>query len=369
VFVCGLVGMVITVTKVRKQLIKAIPVPLQHAIGGGIGVFIAYIGFKNANLLSFNVGHAGNVNAVTGDVLGSVAVPAIAGFGAWPVVFAVVALFVTVILVLKKVPGALLIGIAFATVLGLVTKVVEPPKDWNFLAGIGGSFSELGTVFGKALTVGLPSLFADGARIPTVLLTIFAFCLTDTFDTIGTFIGTGRKTGIFSDADMRALENSKGFKSKIEKALFADLFATSVGAVFGTSNVTTYVESAAGINAGGRTGLTSLTTAVLFLASIVLSPVVGIVPAQATAPALIIVGIMMLSAFAEIKWSDLEEAVPAFFAGIFMALCYSISYGIAGAFIFYCLVKLLKGKAKEVHPILWVATGLFVANFVILAIL
>jgi len=295
--------------------------------------------------------------------------PAIATFNAWPVVFAVVALLVTVILVLKKVPGALLIGIAFATILGLVTKVVEPPESWNFFAGIGDSFNELGTVFGKAITVGIPNLFTDAARIPTVLLTIFAFSLSDTFDTTGTFIGTGRKTGIFSDDDMKALDSSKGFKSKMDKALFADSVATSVGAVFGTSNTTTYIESAAGINAGGRTGLTSLTTAGLFLASIVLSPVVGLVPAQATAPALIVVGVMMLSAFAEIKWDDLEEAVPAFFAGLFMALCYSISYGIAGAFIFYCIVKLLKGKAKEVHPILWVATALFIANFVILAVI
>jgi len=369
VFLCGVINVAITVTKVRKHIIKAIPKPLQHAIGGGIGVFIAYIGFKNANLLSFNVGHAGNVNEITGDVLGSVAVPAMANFNAWPVIFAVIALVLTVVLVLKKVPGALLIGIAASTVLGLVTKVVSPPENWDFFGGIGNSFGELGQVFGKALTVGLPTLFTDSARIPTVLLTIFAFSLSDTFDTIGTFIGTGRKSGIFSDKDMKALEESNGFKSKMDRALFADSVATSIGAVFGTSNTTTYVESAAGINAGGRTGLTSLVTAVLFLASIVLSPIVGLVPAQATAPALIIVGVMMLSSFAEIKWADLEEAVPAFFAGIFMALCYSITTGIAGAFIFYCLIMLLKGKAKEVHPILWVATALFLANFVILAVI
>jgi AGZA family xanthine/uracil permease-like MFS transporter len=368
VFLCGVVNVLITVTKLRKHIIKAIPVPLQHAIGGGIGVFVAYIGFKNANLLSFNVSHAGNVSP-TGDVLASNTVPSLANFGSWPVVFAVIALVLTAVLVIKKVPGALLIGIGVSTVLGLATKVVILPEDWNFMRDIGGSFDQLGGVFGKALTVGLPDLFSSAARIPTVLLTIFAFSLSDTFDTIGTFIGTGRKSGIFSDADMKALETSKGFKSKMDKALFADSVATSVGAIFGTSNTTTYVESAAGINAGGRTGLTSLTTAVLFLASILLAPIVGLVPAQATAPALIIVGVMMLSSFAEIKWRDLEEALPAFFAGLFMSLCYSISTGIAGAFIFYCLVKLLKGKAKEVHPILWVATALFLANFVVLAII
>lgn len=200
-------------------------------------------------------------------------------------------------------------------------------------------------------------------------MTIFAFSLTDTFDTLGTFIGTGRRTGIFDEADMLSLENSSGFKSKMDKALFADSVATSIGAVFGTSNTTTYVESAAGIGAGGRTGLTSLTTAMLFLLSIFLAPIIGIVPAQATAPALIIVGVMMLASFADIKWTEFDEALPAFFAGIFMALCFSISYGIAAGFIFFCLVKVLRGKAREVHPIIWISTLLFILNFIALAII
>ena len=213
------------------------------------------------------------------------------------------------------------------------------------------------------------SLFSDSSKIPLVLMTIFAFSLSDTFDTLGTFIGTGRRTGIFSAEDQKALENGSGFKSKMDKALFADSIATSIGAILGTSNTTTYVESAAGIGAGGRTGLTAVVTAILFLLSMFLAPVIGIVPAQATAPALIVVGIMMLASFKEIKWDDLEEAIPAFFAAIFMALCYSISYGIASGFIFYCIVKVCKGKTKEIHPILWVSTGLFILNFIILAIL
>ena len=200
-------------------------------------------------------------------------------------------------------------------------------------------------------------------------MTIFAFSLSDTFDTIGTFIGTGRRSGIFSAEDQKALEDGSGFKSKMDKALFADSIATSIGAILGTSNTTTYVESAAGIGAGGRTGLTSVVTAVLFLLSMFLAPLIGVVPTQATAPALILVGIMMLSSFKEIKWDDLEEAIPAFFAAIFMALCYSISYGIATGFIFYCIVKVCTGKTKEIHPILWVSTGLFILNFIILAIL
>ena len=155
----------------------------------------------------------------------------------------------------------------------------------------------------------------------------------------------------------------------MDKALFADATATSIGAIFGTSNTTTYVESAAGIGAGGRTGLTSVVTALLFVVSAFFAPVISAVPAAATAPALIVVGIMMLSAFKDINWHEFEEAVPAFFAGIFMALCYSISYGIAAGFLFYCIVKVCRGKAKDIHPILWVATGLFVLNFVILAII
>ena len=155
----------------------------------------------------------------------------------------------------------------------------------------------------------------------------------------------------------------------MDKALFADAIATSIGAVVGTSNTTTYVESSAGIGAGGRTGLTSLVTAIALLACMFLAPVMGIVPSEATAPALIAVGIMMMSAFKEIKWGDFEEAVPAFFAGVFMALCYSISYGIAAGFLFYCIVKIVRGKAKELHPILIVSTILFILNFIVLAVI
>ena len=151
--------------------------------------------------------------------------------------------------------------------------------------------------------------------------------------------------------------------------MFADATATSIGALFGTSNTTTFVESASGIGAGGRTGLTSVVVAICFALSAFLATFVSAVPFAATAPALVAVGIMMVSSFKEIEWDNLDEAIPAFFAGIFMALCYSISYGIAAGFVFYCLVKICKGKAKEVHPILWVCTALFILNFVLLALL
>ena len=165
------------------------------------------------------------------------------------------------------------------------------------------------------------------------------------------------------------METSTGFKSKLDKALFADATATSIGALIGTSNTTTFVESAAGIGAGGRTGLTSVVTAICFALSAFLASFVSAVPSAATAPALVTVGIMMVASFKDIDWSNLDEAIPAFFAGIFMALCYSISYGIATGFIFYCIVKICKKQAKEIHPVLWVCTGLFILNFILLAIL
>ena len=236
------------------------------------------------------------------------------------------------------------------------------------------SFSEacaaLPSTFGVIFTSeGFGSLFSDMSKLPLVLITIFSFSLSDTFDTIGTFIGTGRRSGIFSAEDEKALETNNGFKSKMDKALFADATATSIGAIFGTSNTTTFVESAAGIGAGGRTGLTSVVVALCFIASAFLSTFVSAIPYAATAPALVVVGMMMVSSFREIKWDDFAEAVPAFFAGLFMALCYSISYGIAFGFIFYCVVKCCTKRAKDVHPILWVATILFILNFVLLAVL
>lgn len=352
VFLCGVINIIITVTKIRKHIIKAIPVSLQNAIGGGIGIFIAYIGFLNVGLINFDAG-----------------VPALSNFNTVALAFAVISLLLMIILVVKKVPGAIFISIIASTIIGIIMGVVDVSQigiDTN----IAKSFQELGITFGAAFgKEGLLSLFSDAAKIPLVLMTIFSFSLSDTFDTIGTFIGTGRRTGIFSEEDQHAMENSSGFKSKMDKALFADSVATSIGALFGTSNTTTYVESAAGIGAGGRTGLTSVVIAIMFALSIVLAPIIGIVPAQATAPALIIVGVMMMAAFAEIEWANLEEAIPAFFAGVVMALIYSISYGIALGFITYCLIKVLKGHAKEVHPILWVSTALFILNFILLAIM
>ncbi|MEZ7872739.1 MAG: NCS2 family permease [Eubacteriales bacterium] len=369
VFLCGVINVLITITKVRKMIIKAIPISLQNAIGGGIGIFIAYIGLKNLGLLSFTADPGTYLDLGGTIVANSAIVPALVEFNNPAVIFAIISLLLMSALVILKVRGAVFISIVAATIIGIFFGVTDVSRI-GIASNIGQSFTELGTTFGAAFgPQGLGSLFSDVSKIPLVLMTIFAFSLSDTFDTLGTFIGTGRRTGIFDEEDMNSLENSSGFKSKMDKALFADSVATSIGAVFGTSNTTTYVESAAGIGAGGRTGLTSLTTACMFLLSILLAPLIGIVPAQATAPALVIVGVMMLASFAEIKWTEMDDALPAFFAGIFMGFCYSISYGIAASFIFYCLVKVLRGKAKEVSPIIWVSTVLFILNFAALALL
>lgn len=168
---------------------------------------------------------------------------------------------------------------------------------------------------------------------------------------------------------MLALEEGKGFDSKMDKALFGDSIGTIIGAIFGTSNTTTFVESAAGIGAGGRTGFTSVITALCFIVAMFFSPLLAIVPAEATAPSLIIVGILMLSSLNHIDWDNFEVAVPAFFASIFMGFAYSISDGIAAGFISYGIIAIAQGKAKKVHPILWISMGLFILNYIVMAIL
>lgn len=354
VFICGLLNILITVTKIRKVVIKAIPRSLQMAISGGIGAFIAYLGFLNVGVVQFS----------PDETQPALAVPGIAAFDT-PVLWVfLIGLVLTIVLTVKNVRAGILIAIVLTTIIGIPFGVTRIGESISFTEAA----AALPTTFGAIFTAeGLPSLFSDTAKIPLVLITIFSFSMSDTFDTIGTFIGTGRKSGIFSEEDERALEQNTGFKSKMDKALFADATATSIGAIFGTSNTTTYVESAAGIAAGGRTGLTSVITALCFALSAFLAPLVSAIPSAATAPVLVIVGCMMVSSFSDIDWNDLSEAIPAFFAGIFMAFCYSISYGIATGFISYCIVKVCKKEAKDIHPILVVVSFLFILNFILQA--
>ena len=363
VFICGILNIVITVTKIRKYIIKAIPLSLQNAIGGGIGIFVAYIGFLNIDFVAFTGAEVAEDGL---SVITSGIIPEIAKLNN-PVLWVfLIGLILTVVLLVLKVKGAILIAIAATTVIGIPFGVTTLGETVSFTDAC----AQLPTTFLAIFKEGgILSLFKDISKLPLVLITIFSFSISDTFDTIGTFIGTGRRSGIFSEEDEKAMESGTGFKSKMDKALFADATATSIGALFGTSNTTTFVESSAGIGAGGRTGLTSVVVAICFAISAFFASFISAVPAAATAPALVVVGIMMTSSFKDIDWNDFEEAVPAFFAGIFMALCYSISYGIAAGFIFYIIVKACKGKAKEINPILWVCSAMFVLNFVLLALI
>lgn len=349
VFICGLLNIAITVSKVRKYIMKSIPLSMQNAISGGIGIFVAYIGFLNVGIVNFDGG-----------------VPALSTLNQPQFWVFLIGMALIVILLVRQVKGAILISIVATTLIGIPFGVTTPSETVSFTEACQALPSTVLAIFKEG---GITSLFSDPAKLPLVLITIFSFSISDTFDTIGTFIGTGRRSGIFSEEDEQMMERSSGFKSRLDKALFADATATSIGALLGTSNTTTFVESASGIGAGGRTGLTSVVVAICFALSAFLAVFVSAVPFAATAPALVAVGVMMTSSFKEIHWDDLEEAVPAFFAGIFMALCYSISYGIAAGFIFYCIVKCCKGKAGEIHPILWVCTGLFALNFLLLALL
>lgn len=360
VFICGLINIVITVTKIRKMIIKAIPESLQYAISGGIGLFIAYIGIKEAHFLSFTAEEPNLVVQIgKGGVFADI-IPAIANFKDPIAIVAIIGLVIIVVLMLLKVKGSILIGIIGATLIGFPLGVTKAP-DFSQLFHI----QSIAPTFFKLDVMGL---FSDPAKLPMIFTTILAFSLADTFDTIGTFLGTGRKTGIFDLKDEKSLEENKGFSSKLDRALFADATATSIGALLGTSNTTTYIESAAGIAEGGRTGLTSVFTAGFFILALFLSPLAGMVPAAATAPALIVVGILMMESMAKIKWDNFEEASAAFFTAVIMPFSYSIANGVAAGFIFFVIAKITKGKAKEVHPIMYIVTGLFIINFVLTAL-
>lgn len=383
VFICGIFNVVITITKVRKELIKAIPPFLQHAISGGIGVFIGYIGIKNAGLLQF-ISDGANLVSVNGQpptteafpggifnvVTNAGIVPELVKLTQPSVFLALFGLIITVILMIKNVRGAILLGILLTSLLAIPMGVTDL-STINFAENsLGNAFKDFGSTFLVIFKPeGIPALFSDLNRLPIVLMTIFAFSLSDIFDTIGTFIGTGLRSGIFTPQDIQDLESSTGFDSKMDKALFGDAIGTFFGALLGTSNTTTYVESAAGIGAGGRTGLTSVVTALLFVLTMFASPFLGLVPAAATAPALIIVGILMLSSIQEIDWTNFSVAVPAFFSSVFMGLAYSISNGIAAGFITYGIIKIFKGEARDIHPLVWLSMILFILNYTILALI
>ncbi len=374
VFICGLINIIITVTKLRKSIVKSIPESLQNAIGGAIGLFIAYLGLNNSGLISFSIDYGLTAEqsamsfadlSASGALAHPAVTPGMAPFQSANLLLAVIGLVIIVILMVMKIKGAILIGIVATTVIGIPLGVTHLPQSIFSDAETVAGFKEV--AFALFEGDGIGSLFTDASKIPFVIVTIFSMCLSDTFDSIGTFIGTGRKTGIFDAEDEKSLEGS-GFKSRLDKALVADSFATSIGALFGTSNATTYVESSAGIAAGGKTGLTSLVTAIMFLICIPFAGLIGMVPGAATSPALIVVGILMVEPFAKINWHDFEEAVPAFFTVAIMGFTYGITNGIAAGFIMYCITKIFTKKASEIHPIIAGAAILFIVDMIIKAI-
>ncbi|GFP75555.1 MULTISPECIES: NCS2 family permease [Clostridium] len=386
VFICGVVNIIITVTGLRKIIIRSLPSVLQKAIGGGIGLFIAYIGIKDSGLLKFTADPGtylflGKTPADATVITNSSAVPALVNFSSPSVQLALLGIILILVLMILRVKAAILIGITSITALTFIEIAcgVNPgvfgfhaKNAQEFFSSANISLSGIGTSIGAvkytAFKMDFAGLFADGGKLLLAITAMIAFILTDIFDALGTFIGTGRRAGIFDAEDEKLMLEGKGVKSRLDKALFADLSATIVGAFFGTSNTTTYVESSAGIAAGGRTGLSSVVTSIMFLVCLIFAPVIGIIPSVATAPALVVVGILMMSSIGEIDWKDLSVASVAFLTIALMPFAYSITTGIAFGFISYVIIAIVKKETKGIHPVIYLFTGLFILNFVLLAI-
>ncbi len=314
VFLSGILFMILTVTGVRKALIEAIPVELRLAVGAGIGLFIAFLGMQSMGLIVDN--------------------PAtLVGLGKFtkPLTISVIGLIVMAFLEVRKMKGGILLGIVITTVLGIMVGEIDMPKS---IISMPPSIAPIAF-----------KLDILGALKPALLGSIFSFLFVDLFDSLGTILACANEAGLI-DKD--------GKVDKIDKILEADAVATMVGSLLGTSTVTTFVESASGIAAGGRTGLTAVTTALCFALTLFFSPIIGAVPAYATAPALVIVGVFMFKNLLDINLKDLETAIPCFLTIALMPLTYSISIGLAFGFIAYVLIKIFVGKAKEVSPILWI---------------
>lgn len=351
VFVEGIIFIVLSLTNVREAIFNAIPLTLKQGVSVGIGLFIAFIGLQNAGL-SVDSSTLVTITSFTENFNTS-------GICA---LLAVIGLLITAILHIRKVKGAILIGIVITWVLGMLCQLVgiyvpnpEAGAYSLFPSGIiSTDFSSLGKTFGQCFKVDF-----DATGIFNFVVVVFSFLFVDLFDTLGTLIGVSTKAGML-DKD--------GKLPKIKPALLSDAIATSAGAVFGTSTTTTFVESSAGVAVGGRTGLTAVTTAILFLLATLFSPLFTSIPSFATAPALIFVGFLMVEGVAEIKFSgdNLTETIPAYLCMIAMPLFYSISEGICIGVISYVVLQVATGKAKKVKPLLYVLAVLFVLKYIFL---
>ena len=345
VFICGVINVLITITSIRKRVIKAIPTFMQDAITVGIGLFITYIGVKSAGLIEFSVSLATNGIAKAADV-----VPQLSTFNTSEIILALIGIVVTAVLISKKVKNSYLLSIIITTIIGLFLGVTKLPdfSNYSFIPSITPTFMKTDFV----------GLFTAKAGLVVILMTIFTLVISDLFDTIGTFIGTGKKSGIFK------LDENGEMPKNLERALVCDSSATIFAAILGSSNVTTYVESSVGIEAGGRTGLTAVSAAICFGLSLFLAPIVAIVPMSAIAPILMFVGLSMIENIIKIDWKDVLISIPAFFVIIMMPLSYSITTGIQFGFILYVVVNLVNKKGKEVSPIIYIFTLLFIIDFI-----
>ncbi len=336
VFISGCLALIVTLTRIKAIIIRAIPASLKAAVSAGVGLFIAFIGLTNGGIVA--VSQSSILSA--GDL------------GDPKVLLALTGLVISSVLVIRKIPGGLLLGIIITTLAGLF--VSDPATGSSITAFHPGAYG----IFDKMPSLDPVAFHLDlaGALKLSLALPIFSLFFVDFFDTIGGFVGIASRAGMIDE---------RGDLKNGSRALIADSCGTIIGALLGTSNTTTYAESAAGVNAGGRTGMTSFVTALCFFAAPFLSPLFISVPSAATAPALIIVGVMMCSSLNEIDWADVSNAIPCILTIIMMPLTYSIASGLAFGFISYVLLAALTGKRKEVHWFLYILAALFMIYFAV----
>ena len=354
----GIVFIILTVTGLRTKIFRAIPDSVRMAIPAGIGLFIAYIGLQNADLI---VSDESTCSALASfNIFNGSATWA----GIMPLIVTILALLAIAVMSAKNVKGAIIWGILGGAVLYYILGFTIPGFYDGFTDGLNlnplSAFAEFGTQsFGKVFTEGFDfsAYLADhstAALIVLIVTTALAFCLVDMFDTLGTLYGACARGNMLTET---------GDVPNMEKAMLADAIATTTGAVCGTSTVTTFVESSAGVAEGGRTGLTSMVTAGLFVIAMFLSPIAVLIPSCATAAALIYVGVLMMNVVKNIEWTDPSTAVPAFLTIAIMAFAYNISYGIAFGLISYIVIKLFTGKVREINGGTWVIGILFLLMF------
>lgn len=351
VFAEGIIFIVLSLTKVREVIFDSIPLSLKKAVSVGIGMFICFIGLQNAHLAKANSATLVELVNFTDNFHTE---------GIWALL-ALIGVLLTAVLYIRKVKGSILIGILGIWAVGMICETAGlyvPDPDNGFYTLFPEfkmtDFSKLGETFGECFNV-------DFSNVGTFdfIVVVFAFLFVDLFDTLGTLIGVSSKAGLL-DKD--------GKLEKIRPALMADAIATTAGAVLGTSTTTTFVESSAGVAAGGRTGLSAITAGILFLVSMFFAPIFTAIPAFATAPALIIVGFLMFSTVTEIKLTEKNyaSAIPAYLCVIAMPLFYSISEGISFGIISYVIINLACGKRKDINPVMYILAVLFVLKYIFL---